>query len=98
MPGKVSNRPAFPSGGPTLADEWKKTLSKIKRTIEENGYDEKRGVFIQAFDRAISAGNDLYLFSEEFDTRSGEMLGNFPQALTYLSLISAAVALSEKIS
>ena len=47
----------------------------------------------QVFERALSTGNDLGLFSEEYDTRSREMLGNFPQALTHLSLISAAVAL-----
>ncbi|MCL5281221.1 MAG: glycoside hydrolase family 15 protein [Planctomycetes bacterium] len=47
------------------------------------------------FERALSAGNDLQLFSEEFDTRTGQMLGNFPQALTHLSLITAAVALGK---
>jgi GH15 family glucan-1,4-alpha-glucosidase len=49
----------------------------------------------QVFERALSTGNDLGLFSEEFDTKSDEMLGNFPQALTHLSLILAAVALAE---
>ncbi len=49
----------------------------------------------QVFERALSTGNDLGLFSEEYDTKSNEMLGNFPQALTHLSLISAAVALTE---
>jgi GH15 family glucan-1,4-alpha-glucosidase len=46
-------------------------------------------------DRALATGNDLGLFAEEYDTAAGEMLGNFPQALTHLSLISATVALVE---
>jgi GH15 family glucan-1,4-alpha-glucosidase len=49
----------------------------------------------EVFERALSTGNDLGLFSEEYDTDSHEMLGNFPQALTHLSLIQAAVALAE---
>jgi pentatricopeptide repeat protein len=48
----------------------------------------------KVFERALEAGNDLGIFSEEYDPGSGEMLGNFPQALTHLSLISAAIALS----
>jgi GH15 family glucan-1,4-alpha-glucosidase len=48
----------------------------------------------RAFDRALATGNDLGLFAEEFETGGGEMVGNFPQALTHLAHISAALALS----
>ena len=48
----------------------------------------------EVFDRAVSTGNDLGLFAEEFDVRSKQMLGNFPLGLTHLSHIAAAMALS----
>jgi GH15 family glucan-1,4-alpha-glucosidase len=46
------------------------------------------------FDRASSASSELGLFSEEYDPRAERMLGNFPQALTHLTHIAAAVALA----
>ncbi len=49
----------------------------------------------EVFARALSTGNELGLFSEEFDTDTCEMMGNFPQGLTHLSLIAAAVAMDE---
>jgi GH15 family glucan-1,4-alpha-glucosidase len=176
--------------GIRLADEcmrraptrrWKQVRDRLRRTIERRGYDRKRGVFVQAYDRpeldaallllptvefvawddermlrtvaavreeldagdgllyrykrkdglpgregaflacsfwlveclanagdlqearsvfdlAIAKGNDLGLFSEELDPKTGELLGNFPQGLTHLSHIDAAVALSEAAS
>jgi GH15 family glucan-1,4-alpha-glucosidase len=47
-----------------------------------------------AFERAVSAGNDVGLFAEEYDVDRREPLGNVPQALTHLSHISAIVALT----
>ena len=42
-----------------------------------------------AFEKMLSYANHLSLYSEEIGP-SGELLGNFPQAFTHLSLISAA--------
>jgi pentatricopeptide repeat protein len=160
------------------ADKWKKARDDARRMIEKKGYDRKRGVFIQAFnrpemdsallllpmtgfveyddermirttdairkdleedgflrryrnssdgirtregsflpcsfwlveclakqgrtdearqifDRLLSTGNDLGLFSEEYDPKDGEMMGNFPQGLTHLSFITAAMSLAQ---
>jgi GH15 family glucan-1,4-alpha-glucosidase len=49
-----------------------------------------------AFEKMLTYGNHLGLFSEEIGP-SGELLGNFPQAFTHLALISAAVNLDRKL-
>lgn len=41
----------------------------------------------------IGLANDVGLLSEEWDTRAGRMLGNFPQALSHLALINTALGL-----
>jgi len=157
---------------------WKKARDELRETIEKHGYDRKRGVYVQAFDRAemdaallllptveyvdwgdermlrtvaavreeldagegllyryrrddgvegqegaflccsfwlaeclaqagdvsearvvfdqaVARSNDLGLFSEEIEPKTGELLGNFPQGLTHLAHIDAAVALSK---
>jgi GH15 family glucan-1,4-alpha-glucosidase len=53
----------------------------------------RRESALEVFDATAATANDLGLFAEEFDPASGEMLGNFPQGLTHLSYISAAIAL-----
>jgi GH15 family glucan-1,4-alpha-glucosidase len=47
------------------------------------------------FEQAAATANDLGLFSEEFDPDKGLMLGNFPQGLSHLSHITAALALAD---
>ncbi len=47
----------------------------------------------KTFDRACRCANDLGLFSEQFSAQG--MLGNFPQGLTHLAHLSAAIALAQ---
>ena len=42
------------------------------------------------FDRVAACANDLGLYAEEVEPRSGELLGNFPQAFTHLGVLVAA--------
>jgi GH15 family glucan-1,4-alpha-glucosidase len=49
----------------------------------------------QLFERLLTICNDVGLLSEEYDPRTGRLLGNFPQALSHIALVNSAFNLNE---
>jgi len=47
------------------------------------------------FERLLTLCNDVGLLSEEYNPRTGRLLGNFPQALSHIALINSAFNLNE---
>ncbi len=45
------------------------------------------------FERLLRLRNDVGLLAEEYDPRTGKLLGNFPQAFSHLALVDAALRL-----
>jgi len=46
------------------------------------------------FERLLGLRNDLGLLAEEYDSRAGRLVGNFPQAFSHVPLINTARNLS----
>ncbi|MEU0552156.1 glycoside hydrolase family 15 protein [Micromonospora sp. NPDC005979] len=49
----------------------------------------------ELFETLLARLNDLGLFAEQIDPRTGEQLGNFPQAFSHIGLINAVGVLSD---
>ncbi len=69
-------------GGWVLCTTW-----LVDNLILSNRHDEARRIFEGLCARA----NHVGLFSEQIDPRTGEFLGNFPQALSHIGFINSVV-------
>jgi GH15 family glucan-1,4-alpha-glucosidase len=58
--------------------------------VLQGRYAEARALF----ERLLGLCNDVGLLAEEYDPRTGRMLGNFPQAFSHVGLINTALNLS----
>jgi GH15 family glucan-1,4-alpha-glucosidase len=59
--------------------------------VLQKRWDEARALF----DRLVALRNDVGLLSEEYDPRSGRLVGNFPQAFSHIALINSAFNLTK---
>ncbi len=67
------------------------SFSLVSALAKNGRLDEARDLFA----RLLALGNDLGLFSEEYDVARSRLVGNFPQAFTHLALVAAATALDD---
>jgi GH15 family glucan-1,4-alpha-glucosidase len=58
---------------------------------KQGRYDEA----LELFERLLSLRNDLGLISEEYDPERKQLVGNFPQAFTHMTLVETAFTLSD---
>ena len=63
--------------------------------VEALAYAGRRSEAVTRMDQLVALSNDVGLLSEEMQPGSHELRGNFPQAITHLSLINAAALLSD---
>jgi GH15 family glucan-1,4-alpha-glucosidase len=53
----------------------------------------RRDEALRMFERLLKLSNDVGLLSEQFDSRRGRLVGNFPQAFSHTALATSALAL-----
>ena len=55
----------------------------------------RRAEALALFERLVGLANDVGLMSEEYDSDTGQLVGNFPQAFSHVALIATALALDD---
>jgi GH15 family glucan-1,4-alpha-glucosidase len=63
--------------------------------VEALALDARRREAVDLFTELLDRASPLGLYAEEMDPKTGEHLGNYPQALTHAALIQAALALRD---
>ena len=64
--------------------------------VDAYAYSGRRHEAEELFERLLSLRNDLGLLAEEYEPRSGRLIGNFPQAFSHLALIHSASVLDQE--
>ena len=62
--------------------------------VDAYAYTGRKREAEELFGRLVGLRNDLGLLSEEYEPRSGRLIGNFPQAFSHLALIHSANVLA----
>ncbi len=62
--------------------------------VDAYAYSGRRKEAEALFERLLSLRNDLGLLSEEYEPKSGRLIGNFPQAFSHLALVHSASVLT----
>jgi GH15 family glucan-1,4-alpha-glucosidase len=61
---------------------------------QRQGRDVEANAMVE---RLLALRNDVGLLSEEYDTKAGRQLGNFPQAFSHLTLVQSVLGLHSQI-
>ena len=94
-------RPAMPADLPDLRlamielQEQERRLDATTRLPGEQIADAylmlgRRDDALRLFNHLLSLRNDVGLLSEQYEPRSGRLVGNFPQAFSHLALVNTA--------
>jgi GH15 family glucan-1,4-alpha-glucosidase len=62
--------------------------------VDAYAYSGRRREAEALFERLLALRNDLGLLAEEYEPRSGRLIGNFPQAFSHLALLHSASVLT----